>query len=72
VRAWLKAAGLRALRTFIQTFAAALAVGTTLTNAPWADALSQAALAALLALLGAASGLPELSEDQENQHHSSY
>ncbi|MCH4071662.1 holin [Pseudoramibacter sp.] len=63
MKAWLKAAGLRALRTFIQTFAAALAVGTTLANAPWREALSQAALAALLALLGAASGLPELSDE---------
>lgn len=60
--AWLKAAAVRALRTFAQTLAATLATATTLTDAPWGVALGTAGLAALLSMLTSLGGLPEVGE----------
>lgn len=59
-RAWLKAAAIRALKTFAQTLAASIAVSSTLTDAPWLPALSAAGMAALLSLLTSLGGLPEV------------
>ena len=59
-RAWLKAAAIRAVKTFAQTLAASIAVSSTLTDAPWIPALSAAGMAALLSLLTSLGGLPEV------------
>ena len=59
-RAWLKAAAIRAVKTFAQTLAASIAVSSTLTDAPWLPALSAAGMAALLSLLTSLGGLPEV------------
>ena len=60
-RPWLLAAGRRAARTFAQTFAAAMMTASRITDAPWRPALSAAALAAVLSLITALVGLPELN-----------
>lgn len=64
-RPWLSAAGRRAARTFVQTFAAAMMTASGITDAPWRPALSAAALAALLSLITALAGLPELKNQTE-------
>jgi hypothetical protein len=60
---WLKAAGLRAIRTFAQTAVAMLGgdmVG--LMEVDWLAVLSVSATAAIVSLLTSVAGLPELEE----------
>ena len=62
--AWLKAAGLRALRTFAQAFIASVGAATLLDQVRWLEALSASALAALLSILmSIITGLPEVPEE---------
>lgn len=61
---WLRAAGLRAVRTFAQTAAAAIGVSTALGEVHWAGVGSTAALSALLSLLTSLAGLPEIREEE--------
>lgn len=59
---WLKAAGIRAMKTFAQSLVAYIGVATAFSEVNWADALSTAGVAALLSLLMSINGLPELSD----------
>lgn len=58
--AWLKAAGVRALKTIAQTAAATIGTAAALGEINWALTASAAALAGLLSLLTSIAGLPEL------------
>lgn len=62
-RKWLKAAGIRALRTIAQTAAAAIGASALLSEVNWAAVASTAALAGILSVLTSIAGLPELRED---------
>ena len=60
---WIKAAAIRAVRTFFQAFIAA--VGTTairLEEIDWLAALSVSAVAAILSIATSLAGLPEVEE----------
>lgn len=57
---WLKAAGVRALRTTAQTAAASIGTAAVLGAVDWRMALSASALAGVLSLLTSAAGLPEV------------
>ena len=63
---WIKAAGLRALRTFAQAFGAAIVIGR-FAETEWLTALETAVLAALVSLLMSIGGLPELDKQQIEQ-----
>lgn len=56
---WLKAAGVRALKTVAQTAAATIGTTAMLREVDWAVVLSTAALAGVLSLLTSLAGLPE-------------
>lgn len=57
---WLKAAGIRALRTFAQAFIACLPVtAATMDSIEWGIAASTACVAAIISLLTSLAGLPE-------------
>ncbi len=57
------AAGIRALRTFAQTFAGFVAVGAAINEVQWLRALSVSAVAAFLSVLTSiATGLPEAED----------
>lgn len=61
---FLAAAGVRALRTFAQTFVGFVAVGAAISEVQWLRALSVSAVAAILSILTSiATGLPEVDED---------
>ena len=57
---WLRAAGIRAIKTFAQTAAGSIAVGAAISEVQWGYVFSVAAVAAVLSLLTSVAGLPEL------------
>lgn len=59
---WLKAAGIRALKTFAQTTVGVIGASALITEVNWQTVLSSAALAAILSLLTSVAGLPEVEE----------
>lgn len=59
-----KAALIRALRTFAQTFVATIGTAAVLSDVRWGYVLSASAWAAILSLVtSVATGLPEAPED---------
>lgn len=56
---WLKAAGMRALKTVAQTAVGVIGASTMLTSVDWVVVASSAALAGILSLLTSIAGLPE-------------
>lgn len=61
-KTWLKAAGVRAIKTFAQTAAATIGTTIVMAEVDWLMVLSASALAAILSLLTSVAGLPELRE----------
>lgn len=58
--AWLKAAGIRAIKTWAQAFLACIPVtAVAMTQIDWGMAASTACVAAILSLLTSLAGLPE-------------
>lgn len=64
IKAWLKAAGIRAVRTFAQALVACIPVGVAIHEIGWLHALGIAATAAVLSLLTSLAGLPEVEPDE--------
>ena len=62
---WLKAAGIRAVRTVAQTATATICTATVLSDVNWIAVLSASALSGLLSMLTSVAGLPEVKEDTE-------
>ena len=62
---WLKAAGIRALKTVAQTALATLSTSVAIEEVNWLVVLSTSALAGLLSLLTSLAGLPELEMNEE-------
>ena len=61
-KAWLKAAGIRALKTLAQTAVATIGTCAVLSEVDWIMVASASALAAVLSLLTSVAGLPEIKE----------
>lgn len=59
---WIKAAGVRALKTFAQSAVAAIGTTATMGGVDWALVASTAALAAVLSILTSIAGLPEVED----------
>lgn len=62
LKTWLKAAGIRALKTVAQTAAATIGTAAVLGAVDWVTVASASALAGVLSLLTSVAGLPELKE----------
>ena len=59
---WLKAALIRAIRTFAQTAAATITVGATISEVDWLRVLSVSGVAFVLSMLTSLGGLPEVEQ----------
>lgn len=57
---WIKAAGIRALKTFSQTAIATIGTSAVISEVNWVVVASASVLAGLLSLLTSVAGLPEL------------
>lgn len=62
LKTWIRAAGVRALKTVAQTAAASIGTTAVLGDVNWIMVLSSALLAGILSLLTSAAGLPEVGE----------
>ena len=57
---WLKAAGVRAVKTVAQTSVAMIPVAATIQQVDWLTVLGTAALAGVVSILTSLAGLPEV------------
>lgn len=60
---WLKAAGVRALKTVAQTAVAMIGTTALINNVDWFVVLSASLLAGVLSLLTSTAGIPEVEGD---------
>lgn len=61
-KVWLKAAGIRAVKTIAQTAVATIGTTAVMSEVDWAIVASASALAGILSLLTSVAGLPEVKE----------
>lgn len=61
---WLKAAGIRAVKTVAQTAAATIGTSVALGEVNWALVCSASALAGILSMLTSVAGLPEVKDGE--------
>lgn len=59
---WIKAAGIRALKTFAQTMIATIGTSAVIESVNWQIVLSASLLASLLSVLTSIAGLPEVED----------
>lgn len=59
---WIKAAGIRAIKTVAQTAVATVGTAAVLGEVDWVTVASASVLAGVLSLLTSVAGLPELKE----------
>lgn len=59
---WIKAAGVRAIKTMAQTAVAMIPAAATITQVDWITVAGTVALAGALSILTSVAGLPEVEE----------
>lgn len=68
-KSWIKSAGMRALKTFAQTFLATIGTGAAvLGDVNWVMVLSSATLAAVLSIATSLAGLPEVKSEETSKN----
>ena len=61
---WLRAAAIRAVKTFCQTALSMLTVGQAFIEVNWVNVISVSGVAAVISVLTSVAGLPEVDDKQ--------
>lgn len=61
---WLRAAGIRAIKTICQTAIATIGTAAVMDQVNWAAVVSASLLAGILSMLTSLAGLPEVNTDE--------
>ena len=59
---WIKAAGVRAVKTMAQTSVSLITVGNLITELDWVSIIGISATAGVVSMLSSVAGLPEVEE----------
>lgn len=62
VKKWIKAAGVRAIKTMAQTAVSMLTVGQAVLDVNWLNVLSVSVVAGVVSILTSLAGLPEVEK----------
>ena len=65
MKIWIKAAGVRAVKTMAQTAVAMIGTSVVLDDVNWVQVVSATVLAGILSMLTSVAGLPEVKESEE-------
>ena len=65
VKNWIRAAGVRAIKTIAQTAIATIGTCAVIGDVNWVMVASASALAGILSLLTSISGIPEVRKDDD-------
>lgn len=65
-RTWIKCAGIRAVKTFAQTFCSLLTVGACISEVDWKYILSVSTVAFVYSIATSVAGLPEVNDNGED------
>lgn len=68
MKKWIKAAGIRAIKTVAQTAVALISVGTVMSDINWVMVGSASLLSGILSVLTSIAGLPEVKEGELNDN----
>ena len=69
---WIKAAGVRAIKTIAQTAVATIGASSAVSQVDWVMVGSASLLAGILSLLTSVAGLPEVPEESEDESKDDY
>ena len=61
-REWVKAAGIRAVKTMAQTFVATVGTAAVLSTVDWKVVVSASILSGILSIANSVAGIPEVEE----------
>lgn len=64
---WLRAAGIRAIKTFAQSFASMLTVGAAINEIDWKYVASVSIVSAVYSLATSLAGLPEVQSNSSDK-----
>ena len=62
---WIKAAGVRAVKTMAQTAVSLITVGNLITELDWVSIIGISATAGVVSMLISVAGLPEVESEEE-------